>query len=98
VTFRGAKPESIVLAGGDATEPRLAEIIAELSGLPTELGRPLEGVELGPTSLPMNRRGPLSEWATAAGLTLRPEQGSGHDLLDSARKLIAPLTRLRKAS
>jgi type IV pilus assembly protein PilM len=98
VTFRGAKPESIVLAGGDATEPRLAEIIAELSGLPTELGRPLEGVDLGPTSLPMNRRGPLSEWATAAGLTLRAEQGSGRDLFDSARNLLAPLARLRKAS
>ncbi len=98
VTFRGAKPEGILLAGGDATEPRLAEIIAELSGLPTDLGRPLEGIDLGPTSLPMNRRGPLSEWATAAGLTLRTEQRSGQDLLESARRLVAPLSRLRKAS
>src|SRR5690606_16620547 len=98
VTFRGAKPQGIVLAGGDATEPRLAEIVAELAGLPAQIGRPLEGIDLGTTAAPMNRRGPLAEWATAAGLTLRGEQRSGHDLLESVRSLAKPLARLRRAS
>lgn len=99
VTFRGANPEGIVLAGGDATEPRLLEIVSELAGLPTTLGRPLEGIELGSTSLPMNRRGPLSEWATAAGLSLRGESRTNKaGMLNSFARIGAPLAALRRAA
>ncbi len=98
VTFRGAKPDSILLSGGDATEPRLADIVTELSGIPTRIGRPLEGIDLGPTSLPMNRRGPLCEWATAAGLSLRAEQRAGEDFRASAARMLQLPSWLRRAS
>lgn len=83
VTFRGSKPDGIVLVGGDAPEPRLSEIVGEVCGLPTTLGRPLEGIELAPTTFTMNRRGPLCEWATASGLSLRAEHRA-----DAARDVV----------
>lgn len=98
VTFRGAKPEGILLSGGDATEPRLAEIIAELAGAPTAIGRPLEGVDLGPQGPPINRRGPLCEWATAAGLSLRGDQRAAQGVLASAQRFLKPSFWLRRAS
>lgn len=98
VTFRGAKPEGILLSGGDACEPNLCQIISDLAGLPTQIGRPFEGVDLESAPLPMNRRGPLTEWASAAGLSLRGEHRAGLDVIASARRLIEPFKRLRRAS
>lgn len=96
VTFRGAKPEGVVLVGGDAPEPRLADIVGEVSGLTTTLGRPLDGIELAPTTFTMNRRGPLCEWATASGLSLRGEHRA--DMArDALERVLALLPRRTSA-
>lgn len=77
VTFRGERPESVLLVGGNADEPRLAEIIAEVTGVETATGRPLEGISAaGATFIGGDRRGALAQWATAAGLSLRLEDAA----------------------
>ncbi len=74
VTFRGDKPECALVVGGEADEPRLAEVIGEATGIETRVARPLEGVDLTNASLGgADRRGTMVQWAVAAGLSLRAE-------------------------
>lgn len=75
VTFRGERPEAVVLAGGEAEEPQLASVIQEATGIPTKVGRPLEGMAMAGASFAgADRRGAMSQWTVAAGLSLRGEQ------------------------
>lgn len=77
VTFRGDRPQEILLVGGDAAEPRLTDIIREATDIPTRIARPLEGVDLAHASFAgADRRGALSQWAVAAGLSLRADAPS----------------------
>ncbi len=72
VTFRGARPESCLVVGGEAREPRLAEQMSEILHLPVSVGQPLHGVtprEGGGAE--EVRPGNDCEWAVAAGLGLR---------------------------
>ncbi len=75
VTFRGERPEAVVLAGGEAEEPQLASVIQDATGIPTKVGRPLEGMAMAGASFAgADRRGAMSQWTVAAGLSLRGEQ------------------------
>lgn len=77
VTFRGDKPQCVLVVGGEADEPRLAEVIAESTGIETRVARPLEGVDLAGAALGgADRRGSMAQWAVAAGLSLRMEPRS----------------------
>lgn len=74
VTFRGSRPESVVVCGGDGYEPRLAETIEDAVRVTTRVGRPLDGIE--------HARGSESErlcaFAGAIGLSLSAmEKASG---------------------
>lgn len=70
VTFRGAKPERCILAGGEAAEPRLAECFQDALHLSTGVGRPLEELT-SPNRTNARVRGSGAEWATSVGLSLR---------------------------
>lgn len=71
VSFRGARPAKVVLTGGLAPEPGLAEAIEEATRLTTIVGVPLDGIgadtsrEVGP------------QLAAAIGLSLRTEESAG---------------------
>lgn len=74
VSFRGSRPESCVLIGGEAGEPHFAEILSGAINLTTAIGHPLVGMSLD--RLTGGRGAGLSStedaaWAVAAGLSLR---------------------------
>lgn len=71
VTFRGRRPESLTLAGGEAHEPLLARVITETVEIPCIIGAPLRG--LGGLDLigGRERRSLQPAWAVAGGLALR---------------------------
>ena len=70
VTFRGHRPTRARLLGGEATDPQLQAIIQSSLNIPVEMGRPLFSVDTaGMRSV--DRRGPMSQWALAMGLSLR---------------------------
>lgn len=71
VTFRGSRPEMCIVTGNGAREPHLTEMIAEALHLPTEVGRPFEGLDASALSPAPNERYGAAEWSAAAGLALR---------------------------
>lgn len=71
VTFRGDRPKRVVLAGGEAYDPCLRELIDGQMNLPCELGLPLQGIDVSQVDLGGDHRGPSCEWVVAAGLALR---------------------------
>lgn len=46
VTFRGPRPEVIVVGGSEAAEPQLTTLLTEGVGVPAQVGKPLEGVDI----------------------------------------------------
>ena len=77
VTFRGAAPQQIMLAGGDSTEPRLRETIAESCNVEVLCDDEIETLS---TMYPAirakvrNASGSHGAWAVAAGLSIRAFQ------------------------
>jgi len=71
VTFRGAPPERVTLAGAAVADPYTVELVGESINLDCEVGRPLRGIDLSQVELGRDHRGPLCEWSVAAGLALR---------------------------
>lgn len=83
VTFRGERPAFAALVGGDANEPHLCDAVAKATGLDTRIGQPLESLRTeGASFIGADRREGLSQWAVAAGLSLRAD--------------VAPAVRLTK--
>jgi type IV pilus assembly protein PilM len=70
VTFRGRRPEKLLLVGGEAREAQLAKALGEGAGIEVELADPAGGVDMAAVS-PQGQPGGLSEWAVAIGLALR---------------------------
>jgi len=69
VTFRGARPETILAAGRQASAARVCEALSNSLGLPVEPVQALRGVA-GLNELTRPDR--ASEWTLATGLTLYP--------------------------
>jgi len=77
VTFRGERPESIQLVGGNAGEPRLCDAVKDVTGIDTFVGNPFDGFNTtDATFIGGDRRGYLTQWAGAAGLCLRLEDNT----------------------
>lgn len=71
VTFRGHKPESVTLVGGEAHEPLLSSMIAEAIDVPCMVGNPLRGMEAPGRLGDRDQKTVQPAWATVAGLALR---------------------------
>jgi len=71
VTFRGLRPERVILTGGEAYDPALVELLSKSLGVPCEVGRPLRDIDVERMNVAPNRRAALAEWAVCAGLALR---------------------------
>jgi type IV pilus assembly protein PilM len=70
VTFRGHRPARLRLVGGEASDPQLGALLNAALTIPVEAGRPLFSVDTSRMK-PSDRRGTMSEWALAFGLSLK---------------------------
>jgi type IV pilus assembly protein PilM len=70
VTFRGYRPARVRLVGGEAVDPQLQAIIQSSLDIPVEAGRPLFSVDTS-RMRSADRRGTMSHWTLAMGLSLR---------------------------
>lgn len=72
VTFRGQRPECCLIAGGEASEPKLAETFGESLHVPTSVARPLEGIDCaGAAGVTSGWELSDAAWSVAAGLSMR---------------------------
>lgn len=72
VTFRGARPDSVSLIGGEAREPKLASILTEHLKIDAAVASPLDGIDVAAAEMRLDRRhASLTEWGAAAGLSMR---------------------------
>lgn len=74
VTFRGQKPESLTLVGGEAHEPTLTTILSNAIEVPCMIGHPMRGIGRLGTIENRDRRTFQPAWAVACGLALRGSQ------------------------
>lgn len=68
VTFRGARPESLTLVGGEALHVTLPAMLSEQTGLDVRVGDPLHGLGGADAAL----------WAVATGLAVRTDADWGN--------------------
>ncbi|MEJ2704426.1 MAG: pilus assembly protein PilM [Sedimentisphaerales bacterium] len=89
VTFRGARVERGIFAGGGAHEDLLMDVLRRQLAVDIEVAEPLRGVDLSSERANLNfrgdRRGLLCEWAVAVGLSLKGWNGT-EDSQVSARR------------
>lgn len=71
VTFRGGRPESLTVVGGESAEPRVVELLGELIDVPCTVGHPLRGMVGLDRIGGRDRRVFQPAWAVAGGLALR---------------------------
>ncbi|NIA16939.1 MAG: pilus assembly protein PilM [Planctomycetes bacterium] len=71
VAFRGERPQNIVFAGGEAYEETLIKALKRHLGVEVELICPLRDFDLTGIDFPGDKRGPLSEWTVAVGLSIK---------------------------
>ena len=74
VTFRGHRPVRVRLIGGEAGDPQLQAAIQSELQIPVETGRPLFSVDTSKMKA-ADRRGSMSQWTLAMGLSLRFTDG-----------------------
>jgi type IV pilus assembly protein PilM len=70
VTFRGHRPTKLRIVGGEASDLQLLSVFNAAIPIPTEAGRPLHSVDTS-RMRPIDRRGFMSEWTAAFGLSLK---------------------------
>jgi type IV pilus assembly protein PilM len=72
VTFRGRRPDTITCVGGESLDPYALEYLSEITGLPCRVGFPLRSMSDSAAVAKDVPDGPLADWATVAGLALKP--------------------------
>ena len=71
VTFRGKRVERAIIAGGEAYENILLDVFKKRLAVDVEVAQPLRGMDITNVTFDSDRRGLLSEWSVAVGLSLR---------------------------
>lgn len=71
VSFRGRRPETIQLVGGESYDASLAKVLSEELSIPCESASPLKGIDVSRSSELAASDSAHSEWAVATGLSLR---------------------------
>lgn len=72
VTFRGRRPDRAMLVGGEVRESQLPAMLAEGAGIAVEPASPMRLIEINGHAEAMGGGERFSEWAVAAGLSMRP--------------------------
>lgn len=76
VTFRGRRPDEVLLVGGEAMAPGLPEMLGDCAGVTVRPTDPLAPIDLARVEGVVAGLPARAAWATAAGLALRPERAS----------------------
>jgi type IV pilus assembly protein PilM len=71
VTFRGLRPNSVLMAGGEVYDPAIMELLTENLGIDCNVAQPMRGIDVSHVVLGMGRRTPMCEWSVASGLAMR---------------------------
>jgi type IV pilus assembly protein PilM len=71
VTFRGQRPENVILAGAEAGEKTILNALRRQLGVDITIAQPLKGFDLSEVDLSSGSDINLSEWAVAAGLGMK---------------------------
>lgn len=71
VTFRGQRPGTLTLVGGEAHEPELHRVFSSALDIPCTIGHPLRGMGRLELALTREERTLAPAWSVAAGLALR---------------------------
>jgi len=71
VTFRGKRVERAVVAGGEAYESILLNVLKRRLAVEVEQAQPFRGFDMSDVNLDACKRGLLSEWVVAVGLGLK---------------------------
>jgi len=71
VTFRGLRPQAVMLTGGGALDPLLVKLLGENLNTPCEVSLPLRGMDISAGGFEGNRRGTLADWALCVGMAMQ---------------------------
>lgn len=71
VTFRGQRPGTLTLVGGEAHEPELHRSFSSALDIPCTIGHPLRGMGRMELALQRDERTLAPAWSVATGLALR---------------------------
>jgi len=74
VAFRGSRPEGLILTGRDSSEPHMADLIAERTGVPThseDEDGTIDSIQKALRKLGVRDDDPAA-WTAAMGLAMRP--------------------------
>ncbi len=80
VTFRGERPQRVTFIGGETHEGDIPETLGRRIGLPVVVGQPFRGISTENLGPHVDRRGMLSEWTVAFGLSLKGAFIQGYGL------------------
>jgi len=97
VTFRGLRPDNIVLTGGEACDPLTVEMISDQLNMECTANQPLRSIDTSPADFGDDRRGLMTDWALVSGLAFRrssfalqkPDDGKGEGSNRGVRRLSA---------
>jgi len=79
VTFRGHSVEKVIVAGGEAYEGILLNILRRHLAVEVEVAQPLRGFDMAGVNFDADGKSTLCEWSVAAGLGLKGWKGiAGH--------------------
>lgn len=87
VTFRGRRPDIITCVGGESLDPYALEFLSEVTGLPCRVGFPLRSMSDVTAVARSDPDGPQADWATVAGLALKPIVSAGPERRVERREL-----------
>lgn len=71
VTFRGSRPDGVIVVGQDAAEPNLASTLGEALHVPASVGRALDGFDLSRVGGVIDGSTGGPQWGVCVGLTTR---------------------------
>ncbi len=72
VTFRGARPDAVTCVGGESLNTHYLEHLSEVTGLRCRVGSPLRNMTFAGALPVYEGRGPMADWTTALGLSMKP--------------------------
>ncbi|MFG0331364.1 MAG: pilus assembly protein PilM [Phycisphaerales bacterium] len=81
VTFRGVRPELVLVAGGDGAEPHMCEALSQVLKIETQVAHSLENIDTSAVELGVDRRYErCPQWSVATGLSLRDDPNEAPEL------------------
>ena len=78
VTFRGLRPNTVLMAGGEVYDPAVTELLTDNLGVECNVAQPMRGIDVSSVMSGMGRGMPMCEWAVASGLAMRDRDIAPH--------------------